>query len=77
MSVTSAFAFGYSQRFCAEGCHLTPLSAYFDSAFEAAVHRARRTAAMLLAGSSLKAARSPSIKVSPPTLRDSRARPIC
>ena len=41
MSVTSAFAFGYDRRFCAEGCRLTPRSAYFDSDSSFTIHRAR------------------------------------
>lgn len=32
MSVTSAFAYGFDQRFCASGCSPTPESPYFDSA---------------------------------------------
>jgi uncharacterized protein (TIGR03790 family) len=31
MSITSAFAFGFNRAYCAEGCAVTRLSAYFDS----------------------------------------------
>src|SRR4051812_17675138 len=31
MSITSAFAFGFSPAFCAEGCKTTQVSRYFDS----------------------------------------------
>ena len=31
MSITSAFAFGYSTRFCAEGCKATAPNPYFDT----------------------------------------------
>lgn len=32
MSITSAFAFGFDERYCATGCVTTQLSPYFDSA---------------------------------------------
>jgi uncharacterized protein (TIGR03790 family) len=31
MSITSAFAFGFNERYCANGCVTTQLSPYFDS----------------------------------------------
>ena len=31
MSITSAFAFGFDPKFCADNCQPTPFSAYFDS----------------------------------------------
>jgi uncharacterized protein (TIGR03790 family) len=31
MSITNAFAFGFNRAYCAEGCAVTRLSAYFDS----------------------------------------------
>lgn len=31
MSITSAFAFGFDRRYCANGCVTTQLSSYFDS----------------------------------------------
>jgi uncharacterized protein (TIGR03790 family) len=31
MSITSAFAYGFDAKFCAENCAPTPFSAYFDS----------------------------------------------
>jgi uncharacterized protein (TIGR03790 family) len=57
MSMTSAFAFGYDPRFCAERCRMTPLSAYFDSESKLPFTELGIRPAMLLAGSSLKAAR--------------------
>ena len=57
MSVTSAFAFGYDRRFCAEGCRLTPHSAYFDSDSRLPFSELGIRPAMLLAGSSIKAGR--------------------
>lgn len=32
MSVTSAFAFGFDKKYCADGCSLTQVSPYFDAA---------------------------------------------
>jgi uncharacterized protein (TIGR03790 family) len=57
MSVTSAFAFGYSPRFCVERCRLTPLSEYFDTDLTLPYTELGIRPAMLLAGSTLKAAR--------------------
>lgn len=57
MGVTSAFALGYDRRFCAEGCRLTPRSAYFDSDSALPFTELGIRPAMLLAGSSLKAGR--------------------
>jgi uncharacterized protein (TIGR03790 family) len=57
MSATAAFAFGYDPRFCAEGCHPTPVSAYFDSDSRLPFTELGVRPAMLLAGSSYKAAR--------------------
>jgi uncharacterized protein (TIGR03790 family) len=31
MSITSAFAFGFDEKLCAQGCQPTPFSPYFDS----------------------------------------------
>jgi uncharacterized protein (TIGR03790 family) len=57
MSVTSAFAFGYSARFCVERCGLTPKSDYFDTDLRLPYTELGIRPAMLLAGSTLKAAR--------------------
>lgn len=57
MSVTSAFAFGYDPRSCVTGCRLTPRSAYFDSDSKLPHTELGLRPAMLLAGSTLKAAR--------------------
>ena len=57
MSVTSAFAFGYDPRSCVTGCRLTPHSAYFDSDSKLPYTELGVRPAMLLAGSTLKAAR--------------------
>jgi uncharacterized protein (TIGR03790 family) len=57
MSTTAAFAFGYHPRFCVEGCRNTPRSAYFDSDSTLPFTELGVRPAMLLAGSSLKAAK--------------------
>ena len=57
MSITSALAFGYDARSCVEGCRLTARSAYFDSDSKLPYTELGVRPAMLLAGSSLKAAR--------------------
>ena len=57
MSITSALAFGYDARSCVEGCRMTPRSAYFDSDSKLPYTELGIRPAMLLAGSSLEAAR--------------------
>jgi uncharacterized protein (TIGR03790 family) len=57
MSVTSAFAFGYDAQACAEGCRLTPRSAYFDSDSTLPYTELGVRPSMLLAGSSPGAGR--------------------
>jgi uncharacterized protein (TIGR03790 family) len=57
MSVTSALAFGYDASACVEGCRPTPPSAYFDSDSKLPYTELGVRPSMLLAGSSLKAAR--------------------
>jgi uncharacterized protein (TIGR03790 family) len=54
MSVTSAFAFGFDERFCAKGCRETRVSAYFDSDSEKPKDELGVTPTMMLAGSSLQ-----------------------
>ncbi len=50
MSVTSAFAFGHDTAYCAQGCRVTRLSPYFDSASTAPLNDHGRRPALLLAG---------------------------
>jgi uncharacterized protein (TIGR03790 family) len=57
MSVTSAFALGYDPAYCAEGCHPTRRSPYFDSGSRAPWDDLGLRPAMLLAGSSVEAVR--------------------
>lgn len=54
MSVTSAFAFGFDERFCAKGCKATHRSAYYNSDSEQPKDELDIRPAMLLAGSSLQ-----------------------
>ena len=49
MSITSAFAFGYSTRFCAEGCKSTAPNPYFDTPSRRPYADFRLRPAMLLA----------------------------
>jgi uncharacterized protein (TIGR03790 family) len=57
MSVTSAFALGFDPAWCAEGCHPTRRSPYFDSSSRAPWNDLGLRPAMLLAGSSVEAVR--------------------
>jgi hypothetical protein len=45
LSITTAFAFGFDQAFCAQGCMPTRPSPYFDSPSEAPFRDLRRTGA--------------------------------
>jgi uncharacterized protein (TIGR03790 family) len=54
MSVTSAFAFGFDESFCAKGCKATHRSAYYNSDSEQPKDELDIRPAMLLAGSSLQ-----------------------
>lgn len=56
MSITTAFALGYSESFCAEGCKLTRQSPYFDSASSAPNRELGMRPAMLLAANDLQQA---------------------
>jgi uncharacterized protein (TIGR03790 family) len=56
MSITSAFAFGFSEAYCASGCKPTKVSPYFDSKERSpwTAHRMRPT--MMLASNSMDGA---------------------
>lgn len=54
MSVTSAFAFGYNEAFCAKGCKPTQQSAYFNSSSRRPYGDLGIRPTMMLAGSSLQ-----------------------
>ena len=57
MSITSAFAFGYDEAWCAKGCNSTRQSAYFNSASRKPYSELGIRPAMMLAGSSVEQAR--------------------
>jgi uncharacterized protein (TIGR03790 family) len=57
MSITSAFAFGYDEAYCAKGCNSTRQSAYFNSATRKPYSDLGIRPAMMLAGSSVEQAR--------------------
>ena len=52
MSITSAFAFGYDEAYCATGCNSTRTSAYFNSATRQPYSDLGMRPTMMLAGSS-------------------------
>jgi uncharacterized protein (TIGR03790 family) len=52
MSMTSAFAFGYDEAFCAKGCLPTRLSPYFNSQSRLPTSDLNLRPAMMIAGSS-------------------------
>ena len=52
MSITSAFAFGFDEAFCAQGCKPTRQSAYFNAATRQPYHDLGIRPTMMLAGSS-------------------------
>lgn len=54
MSITSAFAFGYDEAFCAQGCKSTKQSAYFNSSSRKPYMDLGIRPTMLLAGSSIE-----------------------
>lgn len=54
MSVTSAFAFGFDEKYCGEGCVATKPSAYFNSDSRQPYTDFKIRPAMLLAGSSVE-----------------------
>ena len=53
MSITSAFAFGYNEAFCANGCKSTRQSAYFNATTRRPYQDLGIRPTMMLAGSSL------------------------
>jgi uncharacterized protein (TIGR03790 family) len=52
MSITSAFAYGYDQAFCARGCHTTRPSTYFNSPSVLPEYELHMRPTMMLAGRS-------------------------
>ncbi len=58
MSMTSAFAFGYDEAYCAKGCNSTRQSAYFNSATRRPYHDLGIRPTMMLAGSSVEQVRN-------------------
>jgi uncharacterized protein (TIGR03790 family) len=50
MSITAAFAFGFDTSYCADGCHLTRLSPYFNSTSRFPASELRMRPTMMLAG---------------------------
>ena len=54
MSITSAFAFGFDEAYCAKGCNSTRQSAYFNSATRTPWRDYGIRPSMMLAGSSLE-----------------------
>jgi hypothetical protein len=56
MSITSAFAFGFNDRYCASGCALTATSDYFDSSSTTPFNTFHIRPAMMLAARDLQAA---------------------
>jgi len=57
MSMTSAFAFGFDDAYCAKGCNSTRQSAYFNSATRRPYHDLGIRPTMMLAGSSVEQVR--------------------
>ena len=57
MSITSAFAFGYDEAYCAKGCNSTRQSAYFNAATRRPYHTFGIRPTMMLAGSSFEQVR--------------------
>ena len=58
LSVTTAFAFGFDDAFCAQGCRPTRASPYFDSPSATPFRQWSLRPAMLLAGSSVAEAKA-------------------
>jgi uncharacterized protein (TIGR03790 family) len=54
MSITSAFAFGFDEKYCAKGCMKTELSPYFNSASRAPFDDFKIRPTMMLAGSAIE-----------------------
>jgi uncharacterized protein (TIGR03790 family) len=58
MSITSAFAFGFDNRYCASGCVTTELSSYFDSDSSRPYDDLHMRPTMSIAATTLKEARA-------------------
>ena len=58
LSITTAFAFGFDPAFCAQGCHPTRRSPYFDSPSRAPFRELGLRPAMLLAGRTVEEAKA-------------------
>lgn len=58
MSITSAFAFGFDEEYCARGCLPTRLSAYFDSNSANPYDEQKIRPSMMLAATSFAAAKA-------------------
>jgi len=54
MSITSAFAFGFDEKYCANGCKPTEPSSYFNSESRAPYDDFKLRPTMMLAGSSIE-----------------------
>ena len=54
MSITSAFAFGFDEKYCAKGCKATALTPYFNVESRAPFSDFRIRPTMMLAGSSVE-----------------------
>ena len=54
MSITSAFAFGFDEKYCAKGCEATAPSSYFNSESRAPYNDFKLRPTMMLAGSSIE-----------------------
>src|SRR5262249_20169827 len=58
MSITSAFAFGFDAKYCSEGCKLTALSPYFNSAVTHPYQQLKIRLAMSIAAADFDHARA-------------------
>ena len=58
MSVTSAFTFGFDEKYCAKGCKATAASKYFNSVSRAPYDEFNIRPTMMLAGSSVEKVRA-------------------
>lgn len=54
MSITSAFTFGFDEKYCAKGCEATATSEYFNSDTRAPFDDFKMRPSMMLAGSSVE-----------------------
>ena len=54
MSITSAFTFGFDEKYCAKGCKATALSPYFNVKSRAPFDEFKIRPTMMLAGSSIE-----------------------